>query len=162
MNADKTNGLSALIRVHWRPGILYDPRGRLRERGESRPRPIGTARAHQHRGAAGASTGHRIDIPISHHEAPLRLDAELAPRPQQQPRPRLAAVAGIRRRVRAVVDTRDRDAKRREQAEQRRIDRYEFAHGEIAQTDSLLIGDHDEPVARPLQFRKESVWAISP
>src|ERR1035438_969576 len=113
MNADKTNGLSALIRVHPRPGILYDPHGRLRERGESQPRPIGTARAHQHRGAAGASTGHRIDIPISHHEAPLRLDAELAHRPQQQPRGGLAAVAGGRGRVRAVVDARDGDAKRR-------------------------------------------------
>src|ERR1039457_7085479 len=154
MNADKTNGLSALIRVHRRPGILYDPRGHLRERGESGPRSIGTARAHQHRGAAGASTGHRIDIPISHHEAPLRLDAELAHRPQQQPRGGLAAVAGVRRRVRAVVDARDGDAKRREQAKQRGIDRDELAHVEVAEADSLLVSDYNEPVAVPLQFRE--------
>src|ERR1039458_2201790 len=104
MNADKTNGLSALIRVHRRPGILYDPRGHLRERGESGPRSIGTARA--------------------------------------------------RRRVRAVVDARDGDAKRREQAKQRGIDRDELAHVEVAEADSLLVSDYNEPVAVPLQFRE--------
>ena len=75
-------------------------------------------------------------------------------RPQQHPRYRLAAIAGVRRRVRAVVDARDRDAKGREQAKQRGIHRDKFAHVEIAQTDSLLIGDHHQPVSRLLQFRE--------
>src|ERR1017187_10630517 len=52
------------------------------------------------------------------------------------------------------LDARDGDAKRREQAKQRGIDRDELAHVEVAEADSLLVSDYNEPVAVPLQFRE--------